>query len=203
MTNGVAKEEIPSEMQKAAQAMVDDWYAGSPAARFDWLMTELNKRLPDPDPTSAKPPEVRFIAMLDAALTPLKGPAEASKGVPFWPFELKNLIYETLKYYADRTTYRGQRIGGWLSSQRTDAPGIEELVSFAQIAIDKIEALRVAQTSESVQVKEPAEPYAWYSAAMDLCITDKNKRELIDKMPHVKTFSTPLYTSVQVKGADK
>lgn len=42
--------------------------AGTPAARFEWIMAELEKRFPDPEPFSASIPEIRYFAALDAAL---------------------------------------------------------------------------------------------------------------------------------------
>lgn len=39
--------------------------AGTPHARFNWIMDELEKRYPDPEPFSASPPEIRFLAAMD------------------------------------------------------------------------------------------------------------------------------------------
>jgi hypothetical protein len=64
---------------------------GAPAARFDWLMDELEKRLPDPEPFSAMAPEPRYMAALDRLLaaTPPAGAApvepklcRACRGLP-------------------------------------------------------------------------------------------------------------------------
>lgn len=38
---------------------------GTPYARFNWIMDELEKRYPDPNPLSSSPPELRFLAALD------------------------------------------------------------------------------------------------------------------------------------------
>lgn len=38
---------------------------GTLAARFIWLMDELEKRYPDPEPLLASPPEVRNLAAID------------------------------------------------------------------------------------------------------------------------------------------
>lgn len=41
---------------------------GTSGARFEALMAELEKRFPDPDPTSATLPETRYITAIDAAV---------------------------------------------------------------------------------------------------------------------------------------
>lgn len=52
----------------AAQPAAHSDAPGSPAARFAWLMAELEKRLPDPEPWSARVPEMRYMAALDKML---------------------------------------------------------------------------------------------------------------------------------------
>lgn len=41
---------------------------GTPAGRFDWMLNEMEKRFPDPEPFSSSAPEVRYFEMLDKTL---------------------------------------------------------------------------------------------------------------------------------------
>lgn len=50
---------------------------GTPAGRFQWLLDELHKRFPDPEPYSARAYEGRFLAWLDRL--PATPTEEASK----------------------------------------------------------------------------------------------------------------------------
>lgn len=38
---------------------------GTPAARFIWIMDELEERYPDPAPLLSSPPEMRYLAAID------------------------------------------------------------------------------------------------------------------------------------------
>ena len=49
---------------------------GRPPARFTYLMDQLEKRLHDPEPFSARAPEERFLALIDKLLS---GSAERSE----------------------------------------------------------------------------------------------------------------------------
>lgn len=51
---------------------------GTPAVRFRGLMDELEKRLPDPNPFAAAPPEPRHLAALDALIAELAAEKERS-----------------------------------------------------------------------------------------------------------------------------
>lgn len=45
-----------------------DLILGTPEARFRYIMDELEKRFPDPEPWSAAPPEERYLKMIDDLL---------------------------------------------------------------------------------------------------------------------------------------